>query len=526
MMNNNANRVYGTIINWITIFAQIVISIFFVPFFLKIVGDKEYGIYSFSTSLIAWLDTLMVAVAAAYYKFLTREKKANGDFGEARACGVFTKIFMAIAVIVLLVGLLFDSLLFYEIIPLNEYSSIEKNQICTIILMSLLSTVVSCSLTAYKSYHFYKQKFVLIYSFSLAQIISQTILSVVLLKNGFGVVAVACAHFGTALLSTILLSFLSKVLLKEKVIFKPISSEDKSYRRTLFKEILVFSIFIVLNTVVDIANKTLDKTILGFYNADSVTTYQLAYTFPAYLISFTSIVSVVFQQKLNDAYYNGGGVNEMNEIFLKISKIQTIVSFFIIGGFVACGKEFIFLWLNDARLLDDTKLQIYVISCIMMIVYSITCCNRLAIAARRIQNLHVKASLIYLGIAVSNVGLSLVLVNVFPKENALWSCFFGTIVTYLIGHWIIMQIYDQKTAHLSINKFFLAFLKYLFMTAVIDAVIIGFARLCKADNCIVAFFVKGVVFSITYIFTVCLLERELFARFKVFCENAFRKRKK
>lgn len=519
-MRNNTNRVGGTVINWITIFIQIVISIFFVPFFLKVVGDKEYGVYSFSTSLIAWLDTLMVAVAAAYYKFLTREKKKYGDYGEARACGVFAKIFIAISIIVLLVGILFDLLLFNGVIPLNEYSSTEKNQICIIILMSLLSTTVSCSLTAYKSYHFYKQKFVLIYSFSLAQIIAQTVLSVIFLKNGFGVVAVAAAHFGTALTSTILLSVLSRVFLKEKVVLKSLSNEDKLYRRTLLKEMLVFSIFIVMNTVVDTLNKTLDKTILGFYNADSVATYQLAYTFPAYLIAFTSIVSIVFDQKLNDAYYNGGGVSEMNEIFLKVSKIQTIVCFLIVGGFVACGKEFIFLWL------DNTRLQVYIISCIMMVTYSITCSNRLAIMARRVQNKHIKASLIYLGIAAFNVALSLALVNIFPREYAIWSCLTGSVVTYLIGHWIIMQIYDQKIANLSVNKFFFVFIKYLFIAAIVDVVVIRFGELFEINHYIAAFFVKGAAFLLIYLFVVCFAEKELFAQFKYFCKNVFRKRKK
>lgn len=501
-MKNNTNRVGGTIINWLTIFVQIVISLFFVPFFLKVVGDKEYGLYSFSTSLVAWLDTLMVAVAAAYYKFLTREKKKYGEIGEARACGVFAKIFIAISLIILVVGLIFDLLLFYGIIPLNEYSTSEKNQICIIILMSLLSTTVSCSLTVYKSYHFYKQKFVLIYSFSLIQIIIQTILSVIFLKCGFGVVMVAAAHFGTALSSTILLSILSKAFLKEKVVIKSISNEDKLYRKSLLKEILVFSIFVVMNTIVDTLNKTLDKTILGFYNADSVANYQLAYTFPAYLLAFTSIISIVFEQKMNDAYYNGGGLLEMNDFFVKVSKAQTIVCFLIIGGFLACGKEFVYMWL------DDTRLQVYIISCVMMVTYSITCSNRLAIMARRVQNLHIKASYIYLGIALFNVFFSLILVNLFPKKYAIWCCLAGTVLTYLIGHWIIMQIYDQKVTKLDIKSFFLQFLKYLFIAITIDVVVIRFVQILQIKNIIVSFIIKGVFFTVLYGLVVCIIERK------------------
>ena len=71
-IKTNVHRAGGMAINWITIFVQILVSLFFVPFFLKTVGDKQYGLYAFSNSLIAWIDTLLIAIAAAYHKFLTR----------------------------------------------------------------------------------------------------------------------------------------------------------------------------------------------------------------------------------------------------------------------------------------------------------------------------------------------------------------------------------------------------------------------------------------------------------------------
>ena len=519
-MRNSSNRIGGTLLNWITIIVQIVISIFFVPFFLTIVGDREYGLYSFSTSLITWLDTFMIAVAAAYYKFLTREKNRHGEYGEARACGVFGIIFMSISAFVLIVGLLFDLLLFNGIIPLSEYSYVEKNEICLIILMSILSTVVSCALTVYKSFQFYKQKFVLIYLFSLIQIIVQTILSVLFLKLGYGVVVVAGIHFGIALLSTIMLSVLSKLFLKERVSYKPLSTEDKKYRIGLIKEILVFSIFVVMNTVVDTLNKTLDKTILGFYNPDSVANYQLAYTFPAYLLAFTSIISVVYDLKLNNAYYFGGGDDEINEIFLKVSKIQTIVCFLIIGGFFACGKEFIFMWL------DETREQVFIVSSILMVTYSLSCSNRLAITARRVKNLHIKAAFIYLGIAIFNVALSVLLVNLFDKNYAIWCCVVGTVISYVIGHWLIMQIYDSKVVKLNVKQFFFTFLKYLFIAATIDIVIIRLARLLEINTFIANFVFKGTTFLLVYLIIVAVFENDLYIQFKNKIRHLFLRRSK
>ena len=187
------------------------------------------------------------------------------------------------------------------------------------------------------------------YIIPLLQVILQTGLSVVALKLGCGVVVVALIHFGTmAILSSFQMLY-SRVFLGMRINLKS-SGEDKAYKKMLTKEILIFTSFILLNTVVDIFNKNIDKILLGFRNADSVSVYQLALTIPNYLISFTSIISVVFSQKVNDAYYNGEGIKEIDEIFLKASKIQILLTFLLVGGFLACGKDFIILWIGKERL--------------------------------------------------------------------------------------------------------------------------------------------------------------------------------
>ncbi len=501
-MRDSKQRIGGIAINWVTIFLQVVISLFFIPFFLKTVGDKQYGLYSFSTSLISWADVLMVSIASAYFKFLTREKKANGEYGEARACGVFFKFFVIVALSVLVVGLLFDLLLFSQAIPLSEYTTNEKNQICLLILMSLCSTTLSSALATTKSYPYYKQKYIVVYSLALAQLLVQTGLSILFLKLGLGVVFVAMSHFGTAILVTLLLSIFAKGKLGIKISTKPKSEEDKKYRKALSKEILVFSSFVIINTVVDMLNKSLDKILLGFYNADSVSTYQLAYTISSYLISITSVISVVNVQRINEAYYHGNGVDDLNKVFLRVSKIQTIITFLLVGGFLIVGNEFVRLWLDEGRI------QVYYISCILMLTYSITGSNALGVVARRIQNCHIKASIIYLGIALSNVAFSLLFINVFSKENAIWACVLGTVVTYLVGHYIVMQIYDSKITKLKIASFLKTFFFYAIASVIMYVVIKRTVELSNIVGTINLFLFKGSLYVILYFAFVCFKERK------------------
>lgn len=492
-INKRTQRVGGIAISWVNIFAQVLISLFFIPFFLKAVGDKQFGLYSFSTSIIAWVDTLMIAVASAYYKFLTREKSKSGFKGEAIACGVFFKIFFVIAIAVFVVGIGFDLLLFTNVIPLSEYSSVEKNQICLIILMSLVSTTVATIFTTSKSYPFYKEKYVFVYLLSLCQIILQAIISVIFLKMGLGVVYVALAHFATAIMVTLVMSFVSKFKLGQQIIIKAENEEDKIRRKKLAKEIIVFSSFVIINTVVDMLNKSLDKALLGFYNANSVADYQLAYSLPSYLMSFTSIITVVNTQKVNETYYNEGGLKQANSIYLNVSKIQTFVTFLIVGGFILCGKEFIGLWL------DETRMRVYYVACSMMLTYSLTCSNGLAVIIRRLQNKHIKASFIYLGIAVANILISILFINLLGKDNAIWGCVLGTVITYLIGHYLIMQLYDAKETGLDNSKFFLSFLLFA-ASSIICVFFVArlFDELFVINSTIGRFLTKAVVFVALY----------------------------
>ena len=518
MASKKVERLGGTAISWLNILAQVLISLFFIPFFLKSVGDKQYGLYSFSTSIIVWVDALMIAVGSAYYKFLTREKSANGEKGEAVACGVFFKIFLVIAIGVLIAGLLFDTLLFTGAIPLTEYSEIEKNQICLIILMSLLSTTIATIFTTSKSYPYYKEKYIFIYLVSLGQIILQAVISVILLKNGLGVVYVALAHFGTAILVTFILSFASKYKFGQKIDIKPLNEEDKKRRKALAKEIIVFSSFVIINTVVDLLNKGLDKTLLGFYNAYSVANYQLAYSLPSYLMSFTSVITVVNTQKLNESYYGDGGITGANDIFIKVSKLQTFVTFILVGGFIVCGKEFVSLWL------DETRMQVYYVACSLMLTYSITCSNGLSVIVRRLKNKHIKASFIYLLIALTNVGVSIAFITALGKENAIWGCVAGTVVTYVIGHYIIMQIYDAKSTGIDTKRFFLNFLLFA-LTAIVGVVFVDrLVNLFSINSTILRLLTKAILFALIFSISSYCIDADLRESFHSTLKRIFKKK--
>ena len=502
--SNKTNRSVGVVISWATIIVQVLISLVFTPFLIKMVGDRQYGLYSFSSSLISWLSMLLVAFTAGYHKFVLREQKEKGDRGEAITIGVFCKIYFALGIGTLVLGLAFDLLFFYEIIPLNEYSLEEKNQICILLLMSIFSTFFSTVLTATKSYPYYKQRFIFAYSISLIEIIARTIISFIALKIGLGILYVALIHYGCAFLNSLITTFVSMFVLKEKIILFSHDSEEKKRQIVLFKEIFFFSSFLIINVIADILNKNMDINILGFVNSDSVSTYRLALIFSTYLISFTSIVATVFAKEVAEAYYKKG-TEGANELFLKVSKIQSIVALLLTGGFVCCGKEFVELWLGAGRE------NVYYIGAALMVVFSFNCSTTIAFSIRQLLDLHKQSAFITLGIVISNIVLSVLFVSILPRELAVFGCLGGTVISEIIGNWIIIPLFDYKKTGLATNvfvkKYFLSF-----TLTIVFALGVGFLLdlLFKSTiTNLVLFFIKMFIFAVGYICFFFLTNKKL-----------------
>ena len=501
MDNNRKNRLVGIGISWTTLVAQIVISLLFVPFFLRTVGDRQYGLYAFSSSIIAWLSTFLIAITTGYYKFVTKEKKERGDEGEAVCSGVFLNIYVVLAIIMLIVGLLFDLLIYGGVIKLNEYSIAEKNQICILILFSVITSFLTTIFTTQKNHPYYKEKYIFIYTISLIEIVTQVLISFFLLKMGHGVISVALVYCAISLLGTIITVFYSKFFLKQKVRLVSSTPEEKNYRKKLFKEIVIFSAFVIINVVASIINSNMDKALLGFFSPDSVANYQLGYTIFSYLVSFTTIIATVSTKRIMNAYYTKGK-EEMDKVFLSVSKAQTILTMLIIGGFCCVGRDFILLWLQEERNV------VFIVAITLMITGSLVCSSTMASVSKQILNLHRKASLITLGMVIANVSLSILFVSIFPKDYSIYGCLLGTVISSFLCDWVLMSFFDVKKTKISVGKFYLSFLTYLSISIVLSVLINGSFYLVSAKiKTILSFLIKGSVFVLIYSLIVILLNR-------------------
>lgn len=501
---NARNRRIGLSISYVAIAAQIVISLLFTPYILNTIGDRQYGLYGFVSSISSWLDTLLIAIGSGFAIFLSKAYHEKGEEGERRANGVFFLIFQVLAILTIVLGLLLWLLLFLRVIPLSEYTDSEQSTIRIILLITLVSTTLTTILTSYKCYFYYKQAFIIVNSIGLISTLSQTGLSFILLSKGFGVLSIAIANSSIAAAVSIVQTFISLFVLKEKMILFPRSPQEKSENRALIKEIMIFSSFVIINTIVDIMNKNIDKTILGFANANSIANYQLAANLSGYVTSLSSAVEVVFIQKVNEVYFSDNGHTKLNDLFQSVSKFQMIIVFLITGGFAACGYSFVTAWIGESRI------QVFYIALILMAINLVPNCALLSIEARRVQGLHKKAAFVYLGTTITNIGASILFVFLMPKEQAIWACVFGTISATVGGQWIAMALYDQKLTGLKMPMFYRNIFVFFFATFVCSGSVILIFRFgvkLTSLNPWIVTCIEGFSFVILYSIFLLLFER-------------------
>lgn len=506
-ISDKTNRKVGLVISYVLYAVQICVSLFFTPFVLQILGDREYGLYTFSTSITTWMSTILTAMGAGYSKYLMQEKQRDPENGEQRAAGVFLKIFLVLSILILFVGGTIAALFFTKAIPLENYTDAEKNIICIIMIGSTICISVTTALTCYKSYLYYKQAYIIIYLLGFLTVFLQTGISYICLLSGMGVISIAMTHFGVSIFVSLIETAVSVFYERERVKLKIDSEEERRTVRNMTKSILLFSSFVLLRTVSDTLNRSMDTTILGFVNPDVVTKNSLALNLANYMVNITTIIGNIFAQKLNECYFSENGRQKTNALFLRVSMYQLLIAFLIVGGFMSCGYEFVLMWIGIDRI------DVFWVAAIAMLAYVVSCTTTLSNQTRILMDLHKGASLIYLMTAILNLILSVLLCALLGNENALWWCLIGTVLSTVIGQWIILTIYDKKKTGLPVGRYWLNFISVLVVAGAscgIVQLIFGVIIDLSSLRTIVLFFIKGISFVVIYCLANFFLHKRLF----------------
>lgn len=455
----------GAILSYVIIFANMIIGVLYTPILTAKLGQSEYGLYSLVTSIISYLTILDFGFGNAIIVYTARYRVNNEKEKQEKLHGMFFLIYTVIGVIAGIIGAfiwLNTDKLFANSMSTEEISKAK-------ILLGILTfnLIVTFPLSVFSSIITAYEKFVFAKLLNLARIILNPIIMIILLNMGYK--SVELVILTTVLnITTLLLNFwYCKTKLHIKLKFGKLDF-------SVLKEIMSYSVWVFLNSIIDKINLALDQFVLGIYvGTAAVAVYSVAGNLNQIYMNFSTAISGVLLPRVTEMEERKASNEEFTDIFIKTGRLQYIVMALILTGFVLYGREFInLMWVGPEY--DES----YFIACILMIPITVPLIQNVGINILQAKNLYKFRVIILFIFAIVNVIISIFLAKLYGSIGAA----IGTAIALTGGTIIGMNIFYNKKAGINIKKFWKNIAKMSIPVVICIVLAIIMKYMCPINN--------------------------------------------
>ena len=126
-----------------------------------------------------------------------------------------------------------------------------------------------------------------------------------------------------------------------------------------------------------------------------------------------------------------------------------------------------------------------------------------SLTIQRAYGKHRIPALINVCIAVLNVIISVILVNLFPVEYSIYMCLIGTAFAEIVGRWVLIPLYNSKALKLPMSKIYVNIIKFFLMCAAACLITLIVSNYVihidlRFNSYWVRCILKGIIFVIVY----------------------------
>lgn len=479
-------RKAGVILSYISMGANSIIMLLYVPMLLYYLTKEQYGIYQLMGSLIAYLSIMDLGLANTTTRYLSKAYSGKDENNANKIISVSHSLYLVISLLVLIGGLI----LYFLIAPLygKTLSIADLGTAKIIFLIMLFNIVISIPSNIFISVIHSKEHFIFLRGLGLIKVLFQPLVVWAVLAWKASVLNLVLAQTFFNLFCIFINYLYCKG--KLKVSFS-IDFKDKP----LIKELLGFSIFVFLHVLMDLIYYRLPQLVLGATNgASAVANYAVAIQILTCYLSLSVSVGGVFLPKLSALASSGNNLLEINNIFCKIGRLQFIIAMLILFGFIFLGKTFIYLWVGDGYEIC------YLIAVILMIAHIIDVSQNIGIPILQALKKHAFRAYVYLAMTVLNILLCIIFAKYFGEIG----CAFATAICLFLGSGLAINWYYMRVG-LNIKVFFYN----LFLISrgmILSAILIGsIFYVLPIKNTWFSFLIHGVIIVGIYSVSIWLI---------------------
>lgn len=425
----------GVLLSYVNLGISCIIPFLYTPVMMHMLGQAEYGLYCLANSVISYLTLLSFGFGSTIIRYISKYRAEKNKEAVCRTFGFFLQLYIFLGILVFVVGLIISNNV--EGIFRKGLTVAEIDKIHILIIIMAFNTALSFPMSVFSSIITSYERYVYRKLIDMISTIAAPIFNLVTLYMGF-------ASIGMSIASTILqiLMLPLNVIYCFKIL--KINPKFKRIPYSLIKEMLGFSFYVFLGTIVDMLFWSTDKVILGMLaSSTAIAVYNIGGTFNNMVISLSTSISGVLTPKITGMVATDVSKNQFTELFIRIGRLQYFVIALIISGFSVFGQSFIQLWAGSEYA------DAYWIAILTMFPLCIPLIENTGLSIVIAQNKHKFRSIVYLIIAVLNVVSTYFVVPYLGGIGAaLCSC-----IAYLVGQGVIMNIYYYRVTKINIPLF-------------------------------------------------------------------------
>lgn len=424
-MATNQKKI-GIIISYINILANNLIILFYIPFLLRNLGQEDFGLYQLINTVISTLSLLSMGFSSAYIPFYTRYKEADDKDGMKSLNGLYLLLFTGMSVVAIIIG---SVMIQNSTALLPELANQTQVQLAKVLMtFMIINIALSFPASVFESNIIAQEQFRFNQSLRLLILIVKPIIVIPLILLGMNAVAIVIVQ--TLLGVVTLISNASFAICKLEMKF-----QFKSFPKAVFKEVAIFSSFIMLGKIIGLANNSIPNFIIGgSLGFREVTTYAMTLKIKRIFSQLSFTISKVFVPELNRMVVNQGNMTQLTNLMIKVGRLQFAILTFMFGGFITTGRFFVSSWAGDENSM------IYPLLIIICAINLIPWCQMLGGDIQKAMNKHRFRSVVSFILAVVNIILTYILVNTIGIIGAV----IAFAITILIGHGILNNYYYHR----------------------------------------------------------------------------------
>ncbi len=427
----------GMLLSYLNFAAGALIPLFYTPRMLRLLGQTEYGLYKLAVSTAGYLSLTNFGIGSAASHFLIRAQVRGGAREQARMLALFRVLLDLAALAAMLGGVLLAWKL--ELLYGASLTARELRRVRVLLVLLAADTAVGFSAAANTALVFAQERFVFARTVDVLATVLLPCADLAALYLGLRAVGLAAISLCFGILSKIAYAFYVKKRMKMRPIYRSLPTDA-------LRDIFRYCVWVFLGGLVAQIYGATDTVILGAtpsLAANAAAVYSVGAAFSDMLFRVSQIAPAFFSPQLSRMVFRRADAREVDAMVIRIGRIQAFAVLPICSGFAAFGRPFLALYAGEAYA------QAYAVALILMLPNCIALLQSGAYSVLYARGLHRFRALVYLGIAVCNIVLTIPM----ARRWGIVGAALPTGAAYLLGQGVIMNIYYRRRVGLDIPLF-------------------------------------------------------------------------